>query len=170
MFAEKEADAATRIAAALDVQDHATAQRIAHAIHGAAGNVGLTELETSAAALEHAIKAGEGIQEAFPRFEQSLSRAIAALNRALLAAAKPAAITPDEAPKQLKHLAAMLAASDGEAVNYFLDHAPAIRSMFPDEDQTDFEKSITSFDFVAALRWLQPAARAHGISLQEKPA
>src|SRR6185295_2945417 len=55
-FAEKQADAGARLAAALAANDRAGAERIAHTVRGVAGNIGLGAVQAAAAALEKAVK------------------------------------------------------------------------------------------------------------------
>jgi hypothetical protein len=67
----------------------------------------------------------------------------------------------------LNRLALLLQLGDGEALGFFLEHAPDIRASFPDGTYEAFERSLNSFDFVAALEHLRAAAKAAGLTLSE---
>ena len=54
-FSKTEADAAQRIASALAENDRALAERLAHSVKGAAGNLGASAVQNAAANLEKAI-------------------------------------------------------------------------------------------------------------------
>jgi two-component system, sensor histidine kinase and response regulator len=171
-FAEKQADAGRQLAAALAAKDTAAAERIAHTVKGVAGNIGLGALAAAAATLEKAMKTKKGLKAAASAFEAQLARAVAALDDALGAAAEEpagAGTPPAEAAAasaaHASQLAALLAASDGEAVDYLLANAAAIRAMFADGEYRAFERAVNGFDFEAALERLARAAAARAINL-----
>jgi hypothetical protein len=56
-----------------------------------------------------------------------------------------------------EQLAALLDAGDSEALEFFQQHAPAIRALFPDGDYAGFEQALRAFDFVSALDKLRHA-------------
>ncbi len=173
-FAAKQADAGARVAAALAGKDRETAERIAHTVKGVAGNVGLAGLAADAAALEHAIRAKKDVKAATGRFEASLAHACAALQDALAdaapAAADAPAVAPAESAAHAERLAALLAASDGEAADYLLSHGAAIRPLFADGNHAAFERAVQDFDFEGALRLLERAAAGHGIAVKGESA
>jgi HPt (histidine-containing phosphotransfer) domain-containing protein len=82
-FAEKQADAGRRLAAALAEKDREGAERIAHSVKGVAGNIGLAALGAAAASVEQALKTQKGLKAAATDFEAQLARAVAGLNDAL---------------------------------------------------------------------------------------
>ncbi|WP_050464385.1 response regulator [Herbaspirillum autotrophicum] len=166
-FCEEEADAATRITVALDADDLVTAERVAHTLKGVAGSIGLVQLQAAAALLEKAIKESHGHQAALPAFAQELRQAVARLHQVLGTEHPRHAAASDATSGYLGHLASLLAASDGEAVEYFLDHAATLRTLFANGDYMKFEKAVINFDFVAALEQLQRAAAASGVHLSE---
>ena len=166
-FCEEEADAAKRLTTAFDDGDPATAERIAHTLKGVAGSIGLVQLQAAAALLEKAIKGRQGYQSALPTFALELRQAIARLHKVLGTEHPQHEAVSDVNSGYLGHLALLLAASDGEAVEYFLDHAATIRTLFPNGEYMKFEKAVVNFDFVNALDQLQRAAAARGIHLSE---
>ncbi|MEO3958933.1 hypothetical protein, partial [Chromobacterium piscinae] len=67
----------------------------------------------------------------------------------------------------LEQLAALLAVGDGDALGYFLEHAPRIRACFPEGACEPFEQALNGFDFVSALSALRELARAYSKKLPE---
>jgi len=59
-----------------------------------------------------------------------------------------------------------LATSDGDAVDYLMDHAASLRAVFANGGYEAFEKAVSSFDFDPALDQLKRAAAEHGMDLQ----
>jgi len=167
-FCARQADAGQRIAAGLVAKDRATAERVAHTVRGVAGNIGLGGLAAAAAALEKAISSGRGVKAAQSKFEVALARDVAALADALPARA-PAAPLVDTAGAALHaaKLAQLLAASDGDAADYVVAHAGALRAIFVGGEYAAFESAVRAFDFDAALDRLCRAADNHGIRLGE---
>ncbi len=166
-FVEEEVDAPARISTALEEGDRAVAQRIAHTLKGAAGSIGLEALQNGAARLERALRDGQDATAELAQLADDLARTIAAL-RAALPSAKQTAQPPSAADEPLlNRLALLLQLGDGEALGFFLEHAPDIRASFPDGTYEAFERSLNSFDFVAALEHLRAAAKAAGLTLSE---
>jgi len=85
--------------------------------------------------------------------------------------ASPAAATATEPhPHSAAHaqaLAQLLAASDGNAQDYFDANADALKSLFARAEFQRFEKAIQDFDFEAALALLEAATRIKGSTLGE---
>ena len=167
-FIAEETDAAQRIAAALDMGDRATAMRLAHGLKGVAGSVGLTRLQPLAASQEHALKTHAGEREALVPLQQELARVVSALRAWLPDVAMDAEPASDAAPTHIAELSSLLAASDGDAVTYFLAHSADIRSIFADDTFAVFERLITTFDFEAASRALQHAVSECSLAVQEE--
>lgn len=166
-FCEEEADAATRLAVAIGGDDLSTAERIAHTLKGVAGSIGLVHLQEAAATLEKTIRARQGYQAALPAFAVELKQAIARLAQVVGSEHPHHQAVSDASAGYPGHLASLLAASDGEAVEYFLDHAASIRTLFSNGEYMKFEKAVINFDFVTALEQLQQAAATRGIHLSE---
>jgi two-component system sensor histidine kinase/response regulator len=174
-FTEKQADACSRVAAALARDDYAEAERIAHSVKGVAGNIGLAAVQASAGALEQAAHTKQGVKAAATKLEADMARAIAALQDALPAGAAssadtaPAADTAQVAASATR-LAALLADGDGESPDYLATQGAAVRSLFVDGDFAAFERQVNDFDFETALGSLRRAAAARGIALQGETA
>jgi len=173
-FVEHHGHSATEAADALARQDHPTAQRIAHSVKGVAGNIGLLRLAPAAARLEQALQQGADPTPALADFGAALDAAVAALTTWATAAisttarsldaeggtrhpAAPAAHTTQRAQQHAERLARMLAESDGEAVDYWLEHAEAMRLLFEPEALPRFEAALRGYGFEEALQQLQLA-------------
>ena len=173
-FIEHHGHSATEAADALTRQDHPTAQRIAHSVKGVAGNIGLLRLAPAAARLEQALQQGADPTPALADFGAALDAAVAALTTWATAAtsttarsldaeggtrhpAAPAAHTTQRAQQHAERLARMLAESDGEAVDYWLEHAEAMRLLFEPEALPRFEAALRGYGFEEALQQLQLA-------------
>ncbi|MGQ0511188.1 MAG: PAS domain S-box protein [Betaproteobacteria bacterium] len=162
-FADKQADAGQRLAAALKAKDKTGAERIAHTIKGVAGSIGFDGMQDTCAALEKAMKSGKGVKAAVSAFEAELARTIAVLNDALgneAVSSGVAAVAPEETARHLAQLAALLEASDGEAVDYLHAHAAALHPAFPGGAWRTLEQAVLGFDFDVALVQLRKAGQA----------
>ncbi|OHX10656.1 hypothetical protein BI347_19200 [Chromobacterium sphagni] len=166
-FATEEADAAERLGAALNAGDYQSAERIAHTLKGISGSIGFPELQEIAMKLEQAIRAREGYEAILVSLTARMAHLVAALRNALDALAPAADTEETQGAGLLAQLAALLAASDGEALGYFLAHSAEVRETFPGDDYTAFEKALINFDFPAALASLCAAAAQQGITFPE---
>ena len=175
-FHDRQADAGTRIAAALAAHDQASAERIAHTVRGVAGNLGLDDVQQRARSLEETLGAGSPPALALAAFEGALAAAVAGLQGALPAvgahdprqqpgATEPSAAARADAERHAAHLAALLAASDGEACDYFGTHRGVLRQTLGDSAVAQLAGLIDSYDFDAALDQLYEAAQAHSVPL-----
>jgi two-component system sensor histidine kinase/response regulator len=104
LFRDRNADIVTQIGAALAAQDQTTARRLAHALNGGAGTVGLIELQITAARLETTLAAAlDGMDESARRrgdlaaLEAAWPRAMGALTAVLDTAASEQASGQGEA-------------------------------------------------------------------------
>jgi CheY-like chemotaxis protein len=157
-FIDKQADADQRCAAALAVGDMATAERIVHTVRGVAGNIGLTGVQQSAAMLEHALRQRGESGPAAAAFRAELARAIAALQSALGAKShEEAAVPPGQAGPIVARLAVLMAASDGEAGDYFRAHRPILLHAVGTEATAQIEAALDDYEFEQALSVLRGA-------------
>jgi HPt (histidine-containing phosphotransfer) domain-containing protein len=165
-FISEQADTAARLNAALDEQDYELAQRIVHTVKGVAGSIGLFDLQARAALLERAIKTRENYRQTLPALERELARVLSALQLAF-AEVPPAVVATTDGAALQEQLAELLDAGDSEALEFFQQHAPAIRALFPDGDYAGFELALHAFDFVSALDKLRRAGAADRSAQQE---
>jgi signal transduction histidine kinase/CheY-like chemotaxis protein len=168
-FRDKQADAGARIAAALAAGDRVAAERMAHTVKGVAGNIGLDAVQEAASVLEKAVHAGDGIESAASRFEAELAKAVAALADALGDDPVPAVAAPSADPAaaaaHAARMAALLAESDGDAVEYLVTHAAEFRLVFAGAEFPAFESAVNRYDFGPALELLRAAAGQRNITL-----
>ncbi|WP_326543739.1 PAS domain S-box protein [Pseudorhodoferax sp.] len=168
-FHERQADAGARIAAALAAGDAGTAERIAHTVRGVAGNLGLGEVQQRAQAVEAAIGTNQPPADALAALEAALASAVAGLRGALQpeasTAAPEAAAAHADAPRHAAHLARLLAASDGEAGDYFSAHRGTLRQALGDSAASRLAGALDDYEFELALEHLRGAAEARGIAL-----
>jgi two-component system sensor histidine kinase/response regulator len=170
-FADKQADAGARTAAALATNDHATAERIAHTVRGVAGNIGFTALHQAATQLEKAIGSGHGIEPSLQAFNAELDRAMHALRSALQATPQAVLNGTLAEPVDLSlsadcsvELARMLAASDGLAGDYLAAHRAELQHALGHAALAEVEGAMDEFEYEIALEHLRGAAAARGIS------
>jgi two-component system sensor histidine kinase/response regulator len=153
-FAERQADAPARIAAAMAAKDRKTAERIAHTVKGVAGNVGFGALAASAGELEQALATDRDIRSAATTFEAGLARVIASLHSALaevVSVSAPAGPVDEAgAQREAARLAELLAANDGEAAEHFERSAPALRALIGESAFGALARAIANYDFKEA--------------------
>ncbi|UTH73267.1 response regulator [Chromobacterium sp. IIBBL 290-4] len=155
-FAEEEKDAPMNLSAALSGDDLREAERIIHGYKGVVGSIGLMQQHERSIVLEKAIRARGGYLALLPDFERGHADLMADLGAAL-AGFEPDAAEDGGDPAQVSRLESLLQANDGEALGFFLDHAPAIRAALGREACQSFERALNSFDFVEALAVLNRA-------------
>ncbi|AUH51078.1 hypothetical protein CXB49_09765 [Chromobacterium sp. ATCC 53434] len=166
-FIDSESNAVERAEAALAADDRETAARIAHTLKGAAGGLGLAELQEAALRLEQAIKRRADCDPLLQSLRRDLSAMVERLQSALERTAPAADSGEPQGAALLSRLASLLAASDGEALGYFLAHATEVRAAFPGGGEA-FEQALARFDFAAALAELRAAMTAGGLSFPER--
>lgn len=149
--------------AALDGNDHETAERLAHTLKGVSGNIGATGLQQMAEKLEIAIKQHqprETIDQGLHELQIPLETLFGQLRQKLPVESERIAISID--PEKLKvvcdKLVALLSDDDAEATALLENNADLLNSAFPDHYHK-IEDSIRSFDFEAALVALNAAIR-----------
>ena len=166
-FVTEEGDAANRVAAALQAGDYHTAARVVHSLKGLAGTLGFLRLQAVAASLQRAIAERESCQPYLEDFNTQLQRVVSLLKDALAQEADDSAQVPRNAAPLLRELLQLLAASDGDALGFFLEHEVSIRTVLPAASYAAFDKALRQFDFPAAREWLEQAAAEAGINWQE---
>ena len=149
-FTATQADAIAAITAALKVGQRDTAIRVAHTLRGVAGNLGATALQSAAATLEGALKAGTPPDEALFATSTALAVVLPAL-RSLKGAAAPApataAATLDAYRDDLARLRTLLTGDDTAAV----DFAERLATATGHPVIEDIRRLAADFDFAAAL-------------------
>ena len=166
-FAENHTNDFTRIGELLDSDDHSEARRLAHSLKGAAGSLGASELQQSAARLESAIKEALPVSEIKPMIGETAN-----LYRKLqlaLAALKPGSNVSTEIPANDENAAGMIVQSMREqlgnadfAAIKTLDEHPDFFARLFGEQQKHFKNHLNNFDFESALAMLEASGKIVG--------
>jgi len=149
------------LGAALDGDDLATVERLAHTTKGTAGSIGAGEVQALAAEIELAAHQGESRDAVLARV-QAISAPLAALICALEAVMPPepvrAVVTVDQSKLKevCMQLEALLAYDDSAAVEVLAEHADMLSAAFP-AHYPAMENAVKMFDFEAALQALKDA-------------
>jgi two-component system sensor histidine kinase/response regulator len=165
-FSAKQAGAATEIAEALDRGDRQTAERTAHTVKGVAGNLGITDVHTSAQKLEKAIRENQNtIPALLDQFAITLRVHVAAISEVLsvtrpespIAPAQP--FDPERATQAVSRLKTLLEASDADAQDAFNDLQVAVGSAVEKSRLDELNDTINNFEFEQALAKLDEIER-----------
>jgi CheY-like chemotaxis protein len=163
-FSKTEIDAGERIASALAENDRARAERLAHSVKGAAGNLGASAVKNAAANLEKAIasSASEAEIEVWrTSLEEHLIRLIRSLEPVLEASnseREPAkAGDPEKVKVAVEQLSRYLADSNAAAIDYFETAAPHLRIFLGRERFEHFAGLVQSYAFSEAYEELMAA-------------
>lgn len=162
-FAEQHAEAAREIRRASEAGDAEAAQRAAHSLKGAAGNLGAASLAEEAAKAETALKTGQAVESAL----KSLSRALDAIVESILAAL-PQEDSDNGAPRlpadpatvvePLSLLKKLLASDDSEAAEFIVGAHPILSCVLTGREIETLMEFVDNFDFEAALKCLSDIA------------
>jgi CheY-like chemotaxis protein len=168
-YLEGQSGATNAIRTSLGSGDRKTAERIAHTAKGVSGNIGADAVQAVAGELEHAIATGSETEPLIAAFDAALGVMLGRLSDALGAQpAETSALTHRVDAETLKpvleQLAALLAASDGEALE-LLSAEEAVLKPALGSGYRDFERAINDFDFDSALERLKDTAVRHSIIL-----
>ncbi|MFO1420862.1 MAG: ATP-binding protein, partial [Candidatus Competibacteraceae bacterium] len=159
-----------RLAERAAAGDWAEVRRLAHALKGAAGNVGATAVQAAAAALHRAIDQDPD-PGARPPLVESLTTALTALLASLRAALTPAPapppvpVDPVRLAGVLERLEALLAAGDLDANPLAQTEEPLLRAGLGAAGDRLLDQ-IAAFDYEAALTALR-ASQAGGATTRE---
>ncbi|MDT8991394.1 response regulator [Curvibacter sp. APW13] len=169
-FAHTQADAAQRIATALEAQDLETATRDAHTLKGLAGNIGAMALSEQAQALESMLRTGDTDQAraALPALAaqlQAMTGAITAAPVPTLAQPEAPSLPADELATGLKELAALLADDDARAGKLIEKLAGGLQGLGQSALVGQLQKQIARYEFEEGLQTLQQLAQALNLPL-----
>jgi PAS domain S-box-containing protein len=166
-FAARHGDAAAEISTALKGGDLKLAERIAHTVKGAAGNIGITEVQSLAQKLEETLGDGEGkTSELLAEFTSLMDAQVHAIERALCgsAMAQPEEVrtlpfNEETAADAIARLRTLLEARDGEAIESFSSLQDAVAGAVEKTHLDGLSASINNFDFDSALVKLDEIAK-----------
>jgi two-component system sensor histidine kinase/response regulator len=170
-FAESQAGTVEEIRAALAVRDVSTAERAAHSLKGAAGNLGATALADVAAKAEAAVKSEAGIEAALDSLAISLRGVLEAISFALPSeqptdGAGEVSGDPAIVLEPLTRLKKLLNKDDGAAADFILDARPNLSQVLTRAEIGDLTGLVGNFDFEAALKCLSAIAARLSLKLE----
>jgi len=164
-FVAGQENAAAQIQAAIDQEDLALAERLAHTTKGVAGNIGITELQAAAGELESALRhkaAPERVRETLAIMGQALNEALTRIRQALPAlqpAAQSGAVAQAIDPEVLRPLMARLARlieeNDGESADCLESIRAKLGAQPAGGALAELESSLAAYDFDQAMTSLQ---------------
>ncbi|MFZ6655624.1 two-component regulator propeller domain-containing protein [Undibacterium sp. TJN19] len=168
LFVETASATPEKIRRHLQNGDRGSAEREAHTMRGAAGNIGALALAAVATELELAIEKSTEDTAILQRFDDASQELMQELSKALKQATEQTVqeavavldthSTPgirDAASQALiGRLSNFLKDSDSEAVDYFQVHRTALRSLFGAQADK-IEQTVKAFEFEAALQMLE---------------
>jgi signal transduction histidine kinase/HPt (histidine-containing phosphotransfer) domain-containing protein/ActR/RegA family two-component response regulator len=161
--------------------DREGSRRIAHAIKGAAANLGAGSVAEPAAWLESILNDPQWDRAASEAARARLERALSALHMALagIGAAAPApgkppgsqelAPDPQQAARAIRQLAALLAEHNTRAMDLWEQASQLFRSALG-EAYGPFAERLAAFDFESALRLLKSLPDDPGLGRADAPA
>ena len=166
-FAARQGDAAAQISTALKSGDLKLAERIAHTVKGAAGNIGITEMQSLAQKLEETLRDGEGkVSELLVEFASLMGAQVHAIERALCGSAmaqpeeeRSLPFNEEVAAGAIGRLRTLLEARDGEAIESFRGLQDAVAGAVEKTQLEELSTSINNFDFDSALVKLDEIAK-----------
>ncbi|MBI3728825.1 MAG: response regulator [Burkholderiales bacterium] len=177
IFVDSAASTPDKIRLALEKGDRGTAEREAHTMRGAAGNIGATTLAAVSTELELAIEKSEENEALIEKFTAASAELINALKQALKEqAAKETAkealqlelaakaADASETAQLFVTLRQYLEESDSEALDYFNTHNLSMRQVLGAQAE-EFVQSLQVFDFEIALQILDSVCPADSTAL-----
>jgi len=156
-FREGQRDFAAVFAAARAGQDWAGAERAAHSLRGAAGNIGAKTVQAAAAELELAcrVAADELVSGLLEKTLTQLSIVLAGIDALEGGTETPDsaahAFDPAQLPARLARLKSLLEDNDPEAAEVMAELAECVKGSDLEESLRKLESAIASFDFESAL-------------------
>ena len=170
-FAESHASAVQEIRAALDARDALTAERVAHSLKGAAGNLGASAVADAAAKVEAAVKSGLAPEAALDSLALSLRDVIATIQLALPGDQLPdnageASADPATVAEPLTRLRKLLKNDDGSAAEFILDARSKLSKVLTRPEIGALTGLVGNFDFEAALKCLSGIAARLSLNLE----
>ena len=155
-FAAQQTDVPAQIAEQLKAGDHAAAERTAHSLRGVAGNLGAKTVQSAAAELEQAIRAGadaarlETLRQQFAAvFVPVVEGLRAALGAALTPTRVPVgvAVDPAQVGVVVSLMTKYLAEFDAAASDCLEAHRAVFASLFSADEMAQFEQHVQGYGF-----------------------
>jgi len=176
-FVAKQGDLTSQISGAIASGDRKLAERIAHTVKGVAGNIGLGNVFAAAEKLERAIREGDAAVPALlEEFTQVASRQVRVIEQSM---ADGTAVRPTEegtrpvfdaraAAATITHFRELLASSDGDAAEAFLDLEAALAGACDKARLSALGVAISEFDFEGAGKRLEEIEKEYGANWEHQ--
>jgi len=169
-FAGKQGSAGERIAAALESGDRDQAERLAHSLKGAAGNLGINEIFHLAGTLERSISGSlDGVEGMVKELASTLDRQVQTIQGGMKAATPIArdrdAARPVDAlviPAAVARLKELLEASDSDAPQAYASLVEVLQATVDPSRLSDLGAAVNAFDFETALGKLDEITKQYG--------
>jgi PAS domain S-box-containing protein len=166
-FVDKQANAAQEISEALAQSDPKLAERLAHTAKGVAGNLGITDVQVAAAAIEKAIRENDpSVKSLLADFTPLLQKQAQAITQALAASApaapEPVVTTtfdPQAATTSIAQLRSLLEASDGDSGEAFNTLQNTLAGHIDKSLLDSLSAAIRDFEFETAITRLDEIAK-----------
>jgi len=174
-FAGQQATAGEQIHAALQRNETALAERLAHTLKGVAGNIGATQVQSTAGALEKAIRDGapaDHLQSAIEHVTAALTPIMTEIrslsgpdvqesSKAPVMSAGPVDVT--QSREAAARLRALLSELDPAAIEWLESNHAALRPVFADAEWPAFEDLVRGYAFADAQARLEQALKSDGV-------
>jgi two-component system, sensor histidine kinase and response regulator len=161
LFADGHAGDVAQLAKLIEQGDLVAAQKLAHALKGAAGNVGARAIHSLAATLDTALKQGDrpAAEAALIPLAEHLPEVIANLQAALAEAPRAVVVAVAELSaeqrRMIHDLLDLLGAGNSRARHLLAARRTEFESALGSERYAQLEDSTQRFDYPAALRLLE---------------
>jgi two-component system sensor histidine kinase/response regulator len=168
-FATSQAGAARDIRDSLAVNDTPTAERIAHSLKGAAGNLGAASLAEAAARAEVAIDSKQSVSTAVDEMSFCLDATIRAIRAALPAETPDAGKSnadPSSVIQPLMHLKKLLDTDDGAASDFILNAQSNLSKVLTAVEMEALASQVGNFAYAEALQTLSMIAARLSLNLE----
>src|SRR5499427_7571797 len=169
-FADSESQVVSEIRRALAANDTSTAQRLAHSLKGAAGNLGAESLSELAAKTEAALGRNQGVDAALEALSGSLDGVVAAIRAALpgepVPSSSDASVDSTTMAESLTRLKQLLETDDGEAADFLLDARPVLLKFLTREEIATLQGQVGNFDYAHALQSVSQVASRLSLKLE----
>jgi two-component system, sensor histidine kinase and response regulator len=173
-FVDQQASAVEQIQEALARKDVAVAERLAHTLKGVAGNIGATQVQSAAGALEKAIRdsaPATDVQSAMQQVATALAPVIAEIGAALPATvpetpklpATSRVVDPVESREAAVKLTTLLSDMDPAAIEHMETNHVALRPLFADTEWLAFEELVRGYAFADAHAQLEQTLREESL-------
>ena len=170
-FIDEQGQAVDRIADALAEGSVGLAERLAHSLRGVAGNLGATQVQSAAGALEKLIRdraAAKHVDSARQQVAAALHPLVTELRTALKATADESPAQPETPPpadaaqsrEAAAHLTVMLSEGDPGAADFVEANRAVLRPVVGAETWPEFEKLVQRYAFAEAQAHLDKALKS----------